>query len=197
MVLGEIFLHRYADLEISLSRLGESDNEFRVDMRFKHPERVTDIDLLDGKSGSAKFDLDELDRLADIFAFDAYSQTLTDSLFKDIEVKQAFTRARTSAESSSAPLRVRLRISSDADILHRIRWEMLRDTRDSILLSTNENIVFSRYLSSRVMTPITLPQSKELNAFVVIANPIGLKDHNLAPINVKTELAIAEKAVRQ
>ena len=62
----------------------------------------------------------------------------------------------TAAQSLEAPLRVRLFIGPSAPELHNLRWETLIDPTTNLAgdsatatpLLTNENIIFSRYLSS-------------------------------------------------
>ena len=117
--------------------------------------------------------------------------SLTQSFFAEPAVQTAFAQARASAQSLGAPLRIRLMIGPSASELQGLHWEMLRDPQDGSPLSTSENLLFSRYLSSLDWRPVRLRAKGELRALVVVANPSDLADYGLAPIDVEGELARA------
>ena len=51
-------------------------------------------------------------------------------------------------------------IGSSASELQGVHWEMLRDPQDGSPLSTSENLLFSRYLSSLDWRPVRLPRQR-------------------------------------
>src|SRR5207253_2316993 len=95
--------------------------------------------------------------------------------------------------------RIRLFIGSSAPELHNLRWETLRiPDQPAASLLTNENILFSRYLSSLDWRPIRLRTEAALKTLVVIANPSQLAEgkvrsegRQLMPVDVQGELARA------
>ncbi len=121
----------------------------------------------------------------------AYGQNLTQSFFAEPAVQTAFVQARASAQSLGAPLRVRLLIGASAGELQALHWELLADPQGNSPLSTSENLLFSRYLSSLDWRPVRLRAKGELRALVVVANPSNLSDYGLTPIDVAGELVRA------
>jgi hypothetical protein len=118
---------------------------------------------------------------------------LTQLFFADPGIQSAFAQARASAESVGLPLRIRLVIGPGIDELHRLRWETLTDPEDSSTLSTNENILLSRYQSSLDWRPVRLRARGELRALVMLANPTNLGEYSLSPIDVAGELERAKQ----
>jgi len=104
-----------------------------------------------------------------------------------------FGQARALAERDSMPLRVRL-VLTDADELHTLRWETLRDpTRpDAPLLTAGSQLLFSRYMSSRDWTPATPRPSYRRRALVLLASPSDLPDYGLAPLDLAAERTLIE-----
>src|SRR5262249_29146090 len=143
-----------------------------------------------------KFDFDPLNDVLD--DIETYGSRLTDSFFAHPNVKAAFEQARTSADLLGVPLQVRLLIDSNEADLHNLRWETLRDPKDSSLLATGDRILFSRYLRSPDLRPVRVRQRSNLvRALVVIANPRNLnkyapEDGELQRVDVETELALAQ-----
>jgi hypothetical protein len=179
----------YADLEIGLHRR-DAEN-YGVELRFLHPEGDADVRLIGAIPALVQFDLDRLRELAG--DAEAYGQMLTDSLFANSEVREAFLQARTSAQSLDMPLRLRIFIGPSAPELHRLRWETLRDPQDSSHLVIGEHLLFSRYLSSLDWRPVGLRPKVDLTALVVVANPEDVADWQpgdqpLAPLDVEGEL---------
>ena len=176
----------FADLEIGLHR--RDSGAYTVELRFSQPNSEADVRLIQAQPAQAAFDLDELISL--VYDPEAYGQRLTQSFF-GAAIQTAFAQARTSAQSLGAPLRVRLLIAPSAGELLGLHWELLRDPQGESPLSTSENLLFSRYLSSLDWRPVQLRAKGELRALVVVANPSNLVDYGLAPIDVAGELARA------
>jgi hypothetical protein len=180
----------YADLEIALHR--REAERYTVEMRFTAPDSEAETRLL-SDSPTLNFDLPALrQQLLDPAA---YGQTLTQTLFGVPEISHAFATARaaTASQTPLSPLRVRLFIGASAPELHSMRWETLRDPApptDRPLL-TDEQLFFSRYLSSYDWQPVRPRAKSELTALVVIANPTGLDPAQLAPVDVSGELSRA------
>jgi len=86
---------------------------------------------------------------------------------------------------------IRLRIDEQAPELQTLPWELLYDTH---LLAADSRTPFSRYLAMahRPLPTLTKRPSKML---AVIANPDGLDDYNLAPIDVKREKENLQRAL--
>jgi len=182
-------LREYAELEISLHRRGV--NSYIIDMRFSRSDSEVDIRLIpDGMAlmrlNTHRLRMNELDPAA-------YGQSLSDSLFKDPSVRDAFAQARSSADALNMPLRLRLSVARSALELHAFRWETLRDPLDGSWLVTNERVLFSRYLSSNDWRPVRPRAKSELRALVVIANPVNISQYapggrQLEAIDVGEEL---------
>ena len=177
----------YADLEIGLHR--RDAGTYTIEFRFSQPNSEADVRLGQGQPAQAAFDLVELKSLADDPL--AYGTCLTQSFFAEPAVQTAFAQARASAQSLGAPLRMRLMIGSSASELQGVHWEMLRDPQDGSPLSTSENLLFSRYLSSLDWRPVRLRAKGELRALAMVANPSDLAGDGLAPIDVEGEMARA------
>jgi hypothetical protein len=184
-------MSNYAELEIGLHR--RDAGSYSVEFRFSQPESEADVRLAQSQSTQVTFDFDQLRELA--FDAEAYGKKLTQDFFADETVGNAFSQARTSAQSLEYPLRLRLLIGPSAPELHGLRWETLRDPQDDTPLCTNENLLFSRYLSSLDWRPVRLRPKGGLNALAVIANPSDLADSNLAPVDVESELNRAKGAL--
>lgn len=177
----------FADLEIGLHR--RDADSYAVDLRFTPLDSEAEIRLLD-KSPIMSFDVKTL-RQYDLNDT-KYGQTLAAALFGAKGIQDAFKEARQSAQQADAALRVRLFIGPSAPELHSLRWETLRDPQFDSPLLTNEQIIFSRYLSSLDWRPVRLRAQAELKALVVIANPANLDPTQLAPLDVAGEQARAE-----
>lgn len=167
-------MNRYADLEIGLHR-HDAEN-YAVELRFNQPESETEIRLLRGEGTAlVQFDTQQLRRYA--VDTNAYGQALSSSLFVNTDIRQAFQQARASAQSLDVTLRLRLFIGPSAPELHNLRWESLRDPQDDSLLLTDEQLLFSRYLSSFDWRPVRLRPKAELKALLLIANPTDLSQY--------------------
>jgi len=184
-------MNKYAELEIGLHR--RDAGSYSVDFRFSQPESEADVRLAQSQSTQVTFDFDQLKEIA--HDAEAYGTKLTQDFFADPAVSNAFSQARTSAQSLDYPLRLRLLIGPSAPELHSLRWETLRDPQDDTPLCTTENLLFSRYLSSLDWRPVRLRPQGELKALALIANPSDLRDYNLAAVDVDGELERARAAL--
>ena len=183
----------YVDLEIGLHR--RNKDYYEVEVRINRPDNDADI-RPPQQDGPQLVQLD-LQRLLSLETNEiAYGQELSQSLFKDGRVHQAFAEALSVAQSHDQALRFRLLIGPSALELQSLHWEKLRDPDRNTALATNEQILFSRYLSSFDWREVCFRSQTELRALVVIANPAVPADHQfLSPLNVERELAQAKKGL--
>ncbi len=177
-------MNDYADLEIGLHR--RTAGTYAVELRFSHPNMPADLRISQGDDAPVEFDLAALKEAAG--DLDSYGSRLTAQLFADPKLSSGYREAFRIAESMGAGIRLRIYISPSAQELHEIYWECLHDPIDMTLLSTSERVIFSRYLSSFDWQPIPLKPLHDLKALVVIANPSGLDEYQLAPLQVESEL---------
>src|SRR6266540_710843 len=172
----------YAELELGLSR--HDGGSYGLDLRFSQPGSDADIRLV--RDGAAQIDIAQLRELA--FDAEGYGRALSASLFADPAVRTAFAQARSGAASLDAPLRLRLLVGPSAPELHGLRWETLRDPEEDAPLLNGEQILFSRYFSSRDWRPVKLRPKGDLRALVAVANPSDLAKYKLAAVDVAGEL---------
>jgi hypothetical protein len=174
----------YPDLEIGLHRR-EADS-YSIELRFSHP----------GSDVEARFDGDATLRgmQAQLAQFQqpildpvAYGIALWKVFFSQPNVQTTVAKAIASAQSRSLPLRVRLFIGPTALELQSLCWETLRNPDTNKSFMTDENILFSRYLSSLDWSPIDFRPQTDLRALVVVANPQGLERYKLAPVDAEGE----------
>jgi hypothetical protein len=181
----------YGDLEISLHR--RAGSAYSVETRFTPPGSTSEIRL--GANAPIEIDIDE-EALSHLFApldWTGYGRALSAALFEPEPVKMAFGQALASAQTSGGVLRLRLLIGPSAPELHALPWETLRHPQTGGLLCTDENILFSRYLSSLDWRPVQLRPKGLLSALVVVANPSNLSDfQNLASLDVEGEIQRAK-----
>jgi hypothetical protein len=175
----------YADLEIGLHK--HNGAGYAVDFRYIQPDSDADIRLGQvGNQPQASFNISELLSLS----FDPiqYGEALTSQLFSDEGVKSSFAQVVASTQSLNTPLRIRLLVGPSAPELHALLWETLRHPLDGSPLCTNQNILFSRYLSSLDWRPVRLRPKEQLKALVVVSNPSNLSNFKLDPVDVPGEL---------
>ncbi len=162
-------------------QLNHCELEFRIEWldlgryfvtaRFSYPARDMEDQLLE--PFEINIDTEKLKLLgADPLA---YGQQLSDMLFgpPGSKVYQAFDTARNLAAAQTS-LRIRLAIQSSAPELHSIRWELLVDPINHQPLLLQENIWFSRFLSSQDFSPRPELDNDFLKALVVVASPNDL-----------------------
>jgi len=169
--------------ELELSIRGLSGDKYPVEFRFYLPRSETEVRSL---IAEASIDLAILQR--HLIGSDDYGKALTSAFFTDAELRVRFTEALTVARENQTPLRLRLSIDPQAMELHSIAWETLRNPQDDTPLSTNPNIIFSRYLSSLDWRPVSLRHQERMNALALFANPSNLEDYQLARFDVPAEL---------
>lgn len=184
--------HEFAELELSLHRRGT--DSFTAEFRFNQPDSDADVRLGQAEPAWIDLNLDQLGELADDPA--AYAQKLTQLFFKEPAVQSAFAQARTSAQTLGVPLRFRLVIGPSAPELHAVHWELLGDPQNGSPLATDENLLFSRYLSSPDWRPVRLRAQRTLRALVMVSNPSDLGEYNLAPVDVAGELQRVRQALQ-
>jgi len=175
----------YSDLELVLQR--ESTDSYTVEFRLSLLGSDTD----QRQTASVHFDLAALGLLSNSPA--AYGKAIAEQLLADPQAQTAFAAARAGAQGS--PLRMRLTIAPSVPELHGLFWEALCDPQDGNLLFTGENLVFSRYLSSRDWQPVRLRSKGELKALVVIANPSDLDEYQLAAVDEEGEVTRIRQAL--
>jgi hypothetical protein len=177
----------YTDLEIGLRKHGSGS--YAVGFRFSSPQSDAEVRLSRATPVLAKFDHQAL---LQFFPEDIeYGRLLTAGLFGDEHLRQAFAQARAVALNQDLPIRLRLFIEPNALELHDLRWETLQDPEEPSPLLTGDQVIFSRYLSSQDWQPVHLLPEADLRALVLIANPKGLEQYDLEPVDVEGELARA------
>ena len=184
-----------AELEISLHR--RDADTYTVELRYAAPDSDADIRLISGGLPVATFDTERLRCLS--IDLQGYGRMLTESLFTDPRVREAFAKARVGAASDGV-LRLRLLVGPSAPELHGLYWEALQDPDDGSPMFTGERMLFSRYLSSADWRPVRRRPKAELEALVVIANPIDVSTYEpggrpLEALDVGAELARAEEGL--
>jgi CHAT domain/SIR2-like domain len=185
-----------ADLEIGLHRW-DADN-YAVELRFRRPEDDSDISPV---RGYTQFDLTKLRELTR--NVNAYGTLLTNTLFRDKEILNNFESIHKIAQGYMT-LRLRLFIGPTAPELHSVRWETLLDPLDPLSerrLATDENVLFSRYMSSSDWRPVRRRPRSNIQALVAIANPSDIESYQpngrpLTSINVAGELERAKASLK-
>lgn len=181
------------ELEIRINS-SQQPNVYSVGLQYTRADYNAVSSSVDG---TASFDFEEL-RVNEL-DLEEYGQILYKNLFADKRLQNFFESAYKISGAMEARLRIRLFIAPDADELHHLRWELLSASDDDPLL-TNENILFSRYVSSEDFRPIRLNSSVLLSALIVVANPSNIGTYNidgqpLTAINANEEIARTKKAL--
>ena len=179
----------YSDLELGLYRY--EAGSYAVELRFSLPGSDADTRLGQGNQIQISLDPTALNQLLP----EEYGPALTNALFSDADLKGAFIQAITGSQAQNAALRFRLLIGPSAPELHSIRWEMLLNPQDNSPLTTNQNIVFSRYMASLDWRPVRLQSKGTLTALAAVANPSDLATMKLASIDTDAELALARNGL--
>jgi len=131
---------------------------------------------------------------------DAYGPMLTRALFATERLRIFFAQAQaaTMSQRSPAPLRLCLHIGPTLPDLHALLWETLRDPlRPDVPLTLDENVLFSRYLTSRDWRAVRPRPRGDLRALIIVANPADLAQWKpggrpLASLDVDGELERAK-----
>ena len=186
-------------------QLNHCELEFRIEWldlgryfitaRFSYPARDLEDQLLD----PVQIDINA-EKLQQ-FVSDplAYGQQLSAMLFgaPGSKVHAAYTSARSLAAAQTS-LRIRLAIQSSAPELHAIRWELLVDPVNNTPMLLQENIWFSRFLSSQDYRPRPEPEADFLKALVVVASPTDVTSKwQLAAIDRDKEVLRAMTALTE
>jgi hypothetical protein len=127
----------------------EDVDTYEVELRFKQPSDEAGPESV---RGIVHLDFAELRKRR--FNPEHYGEYLSQSLFGDPNVKEAFKNAWEASQRLQAILRVRLLIDRSAPELHNLHWETLRDLERNNWFLANESFVFSRYLLSYDRRPI-------------------------------------------
>ena len=175
----------YAELEFTLRA---RDDGYAVDLRFRAPDSAADSNL--ALDVPVFFDLDKLLSLSHDWS--AYGRELTDYLFADPCMREAWSSVRGFIQSAPTPLRLRLRlrINPGADKLHGLRWELLQDPATDLFLCRSERVLFARYLDTDDLARITVHARADLRALVAVSNPSDLeKKYEMAPVDVEDDLS--------
>ncbi len=127
----------------------------------------------------------------------AYGLRLSEMVFADPSARAAFGQARVLAAARNVPLRLRLYFDPTASELHELLWETLIDPDPNrrTRLSADENVPFSRFLSSANVQSFTPPETARLRALVVVSSPSNLDPLQFAPIDPLVELERARKGL--
>jgi hypothetical protein len=184
-------MNQYADLEIGLHYYDEQS--YAVETRFSAPGSEVDKRL--PGTHLVQFNFEELRSL--VFDPPEYGAKLTQGLFANSLVLAEFASALSTAQSNNAALRLRLVISPRIPELHSLQWETLVNPIDQKPICTNQNILFSRYLSSFDWRPVRPRKKDELKALVAVANPSDLDAYRppLAPVDAAGELERARASL--
>src|SRR5918998_6045986 len=183
----------YADLEIGLHRRDAVTWTLELRFSLPHTDAETQLDV----SGPLLADIDphQLDAIDDD---EEYGLALGSGLFGH-GLGAAYQTAVETSQSQGVRLRVRLVMGASATALHGLRWETLRSPTDRSTWLTNENVLFSRYLSSQDWRPVGVRPRGDLEALAVVAGPSDLGSIDagrpLAPVRVDEELVRAREGL--
>ena len=183
-----------ADLEISLHRRSAGSRAYSVESRFTPPDSASEIRLGADTAVEVDFDLDALRELAAGSDWNGYGDELSSAFFEPEAVKLAFGQAI--ARAGSGPLRLRLLFGPTAQDLHSLYWETLYNPLDHTLLSANQNILFSRYLASAGGREVILRTKADVKALAAAANPAGLDEFGLSPVDTAGEITRARQGLK-
>lgn len=181
----------HVDLELTIQR--GAAGGYELSMRLSQPGSDADTRLGPAHDLPVFFDLPALQTASIDPA--AYGKFLTASLFTGGAL-EGFREARAAAQATGAALRLRLLIAPDAAELHRLYWETLRDPEDPASpLFTGETVLFSRYIPSRDLSPVSQRPRGQLKALAAAANPSDLGEYGLMPVDVEAELERARRGL--
>ncbi|NTU81204.1 MAG: CHAT domain-containing protein [Chloroflexales bacterium] len=181
------------ELEITLSR--RDYQHYDLDMRCELPDSDTAVEPLGLQTLFLQFDHELLISLSNDPA--RYGQALSAMLFADPALREALSEAHTAAQRAQTSLRLRLSIATNAAELHALRWETLcdPDSPQDALLTTGQQLLFSRYLVSPDWRPVRPRVEGPMRALVAVASPADLATFALDPFDVSAEIALAQQAL--
>lgn len=122
-----------------------------------------------------------------------YGALLSNQLFADQRLREAWLQAR--AYTVTGALQLRLSLDPQAVALHDLFWETLRDPQDNQPLALHERLRLVRTIDSRDLTPVIVPPRPVLRALLVVASPTNSEEFGLARIAVADEVARARAAL--
>lgn len=186
---------RYIDVEISLDRkyfgaaVPTKEIEYEIELRGSLPDGAEDIRRIDSSGFDSELLKEKIDEPQ------AYGAILSKSLFQQ-EIKEGLGEVLAIARRENVPVRMRLLIKPEAAELHQLHWEALCNPEDEkSLLTTDENLPFSRYLLRKKYHSINRRARHDLKALGVIANPLDLEEYGLPPVDVDGEAARVQKGL--
>jgi hypothetical protein len=165
----EVSVMSYSEFELRIQWL--DPGKYFIGGRYIDPEQDRETDLID----PMRIDID-LPKLQDLSLDDAaYGAALTKMVFgaQDSRMFTAFIRARAAAEARGG-LRIRLHVQSNAPELHAVRWELMQEPGREASLLSNENVWFSRFLSTNDFRLRPLRDPGIVKVLVIVANPSDL-----------------------
>lgn len=181
----------YSELELRIQWL--DPGKYFVGGRYIDPEQDRETDLID----PVRIDIDLATLQGHALDGDAYGAALTDMVFggPGNRIFDAFVQARTAAAARDG-LRIRLHVQANAPELHAVRWELLREPGKATSLLSNQNVWFSRFLSTDDFRLRPLQDPNTVRVLVVVANPSDLTTRWQQPaINADEEFRQAEEAI--
>jgi hypothetical protein len=121
----------------------------------------------------------------------AYGERLGEALFHGA-VRDVFVRAAVRADT---PLHVQLELA--AEELRDLAWETLCGPLDGRFepLGLDQRLALSRFVPSAADRGFAAPRPGELRALAVIAEPRGLENYGLAPIDAATAMAALRRGL--
>lgn len=151
----------------------------------------------DNRSGSFPFGLDivALKGFLDGREIVEYGQILSEQVFSEKVAKKNFTEYVTSAYRLGYPLRIQITCTGESPDLHEIVWEALCNPEDNQLLTTDENVWFSRYLPSQDKRPVLPTTPNQIRAVVAASNPDNLTNYKFDPVDVDGEISRAKESI--
>jgi hypothetical protein len=162
----------FADLELRLFPSDRPDH-YDVEPFYKDSNDPAGI-ALEGESVRTVY-IDRTLLLAKSIDPQEYGKALSAALFNDDDLARAFTDGCARAQALKVPLRLRLRLRRSVLHLHGLRWETLYDPRDDApdrALTTNQNVLFSRFIdSSTYRPPRPRPPGHRLRLLAAVAAP--------------------------
>jgi hypothetical protein len=179
----------YADLELGLHRY--DGGSYTIELRYSQPDIDTDVRLGHGNPIQVSLDPAKMAALNP----DEYGKQLNEALFSNADLKVAFSEALANAQSQGLGLRLRILIGQSAEDLHNVHWENLLNPNDGSPISTNQNILLSRYMSSMDWRPVRLLPRGSLSCLAVVANPSNIASAQLAAIDSPAELELVRNGL--
>ncbi|HEU4325050.1 MAG TPA: CHAT domain-containing protein [Roseiflexaceae bacterium] len=120
-----------------------------------------------------------------------HGAALSAMVFADANLGREFAKARAVAAQRGAPLRLRLAISAEAEVLHALRWEVIGDPLvPDRPLTASTQVLFSRVLPCADWQPLRERLPGTLRAVALVAAPADLPDYGFAPISAAEEMAL-------